>query len=98
MRKKEKNSDILVIANRYKNTLNDLIDSSDPDSSPKLIDERFCNTPRSGDSLTSFLNKNCFYKNVLALDRLSQLPLKIGNSHFHQYYAIALFDPKNGRT
>lgn len=96
--KKEKNSKIIAISNRYKDTLEDFIDSSNPKALPEIIDERFHNVARFRDSSTSLLEKNCLNKDVLALEKLSQVVAKIKNPQFHQYRHAATFDSKNKRV
>lgn len=57
----------MAIFNKYKDSLNNLIDSSDLKSvnQAKPIDEKFCNTYRLKCNLTSLLEKNYLDKNVL---------------------------------
>lgn len=65
-------SDITVILNRYKDTLDDLIDSSDSDLSdrsnsldwPGLIDKGLCNTSRFKDGLSTFLKEHWSEDNI----------------------------------
>lgn len=50
---KRRRTEIVVIFNRYKDILDDFIDSLDLEILPRPIDKRFYNTPRSKSSLTS---------------------------------------------
>lgn len=62
----EGNSEIIAILNRYKDTLDDLIDSLDlksPDR-PKPIDKGLGNTPRSENSSTGLSKGDCLNKNI----------------------------------
>ena len=66
-------SEIAAIPNKYKNTLDNLIDSSDaesldyPDSPnrPGLIDKGLCNTLKSRDGSLTFLEENRLDENIL---------------------------------
>ena len=71
-----RNSEITIIFNRYKDTLDDLIDSSDLESSNQAgpIDGRFCNSPMSEGSLADLLEENCLDEDLS--DRLSRLAPK----------------------
>ena len=62
-----RNSKIVAIPNQYKNTLDDLIDSSDPESADRAgpIDERSQNTPMSEGSSADLSEKNCLDKDLL---------------------------------
>lgn len=57
----KKNSEIVAIFNRYKDTFDDLIDISDAESPdwPGLIDKGLCNVPRSKDSPTGLSERDC---------------------------------------
>lgn len=61
----------MVIYNKYKDTLDNLINSLDPESSDwlKSINKELHNAPRSKNGLIRFLDKYCLNENVLALDR-----------------------------
>ena len=69
----EEKSEIIVIFNKYKDTLNNLINNSDiksPDypDSPNwlgLIDKESCNGPKSRDGSPTFLKEDCLDKNIL---------------------------------
>ena len=70
------NSEIVAIPNQYKDTLNDLIDSSDPDSSHWAgpINERSRNTPMSESSSADLSEGNSLDKDLP--ERLSWLAPK----------------------
>lgn len=59
-------SEIMAIFNRYKNTPNDLIDNSDPESLDwlKSINKGLRNLPRSASSLMGLLEGSCLDKNI----------------------------------
>ena len=71
----EKKSEIAAIPNKYKDTLDDLSDSSntkslDHSDSPnrlELIDKGSRNIPKSRDSLSAFLQEDCLDKNILII-------------------------------
>lgn len=56
-----RNSKIVVITNKYKNTLDDLIDNLNTMSSnwARPIDKKSCNASKSKNNLTSLLESNC---------------------------------------
>ena len=56
----------MAILNRYKDTLNNFIDSSDPKYSdwPEQIEKKSGNAPRSAGSSTRLLDRICLDKNV----------------------------------
>lgn len=60
VRKMGKNSEIRAILNRYKNTLDEFIDSLDtkPLDWPELINKGLRNTPKSKSSLMGLLEGN----------------------------------------
>lgn len=60
----------MVVLNKYKNILDDLIDNSDQESLDwlKLINKGSYNIHRSKSNLTSFLKEDCFDKNISILD------------------------------
>lgn len=68
----------MTIFNKYKDILNDLIDSSDPKFLDwlKLIDKKSRNALRSRSGLRDLLKKNCLDKNVLDLNKLLWLAFK----------------------
>lgn len=94
----KKKSGITAILNKYKNTFNDLIDSSDTKSPnwPTLIRKGSRNAPRSKGNIMGFSEEDCFDKDVL--DTLLELILKTQNSQIHQCHNIATFDPKSRKT
>ena len=93
----EKNSEIVAIFNRYKDTLDDFIDSSDPESLPGPIDERSQNTPRSRGGSTGLPEKDRLDEDyVSASDKSPQLAAKTGNFQLHQRYDVAPLNPKKG--
>lgn len=99
VRKNEKNSEVVAIFYNYKNILDYFINSSDPKFLNWLrpIDQRLYNALRSKNDLTSFLEKNYLDENVLALNRLSELAPKTGNSELHYCDDIIFFGLKNRR-
>ena len=66
-------SEIVVISNQYKDTLDDLIDSSDPESPDRMgpIDERSCNASISEGSSANLLKGDCLDEDLQ--DRLSRM-------------------------
>lgn len=85
----ETKSEITAISNKYKDTLDDFIDSSDikfPDRPeypiwPEPIDKKTCNTSRSKNGSPIFLEKDCKDKNILFM--LYKLTPKIQNSQVY---------------
>lgn len=71
----------MAIPNKYKNILDNFIDSSNLESLdwPKPIDKRLFNASRSRGSSIGFLEENCLDENVLASNRLSRLVPKTGD-------------------
>lgn len=67
--RKEKNSEIVTIFNKYKNTWDDLINNSDPKSPLEKIDERSCNALKSRGGSTSLSEENYLDKNILVSNR-----------------------------
>ena len=94
----------MAISNKYKDTLNNLIDSSDtefpdwPDSpdQPGLIDKRSCNAPRSKDNSPTFLEEDRLNENV-PVRSLEPAP-KIPASQVHKHHKLIPFGPKTGRV
>lgn len=78
--KKKRYFKIVVISNRYKNILDNFIDSSNPNSLLRLINKKLCNKSKSRSNLISFLEENYLDKDILTSDKLSQLTSKIENS------------------
>lgn len=74
------NLEIVAISKQYKDTLNDLINSSDLEflDQAKPIDEKFWNTLISESSSPDLLKKNCLGEHLL--NRSLWLVLKIQNS------------------
>ena len=74
------NSEIVVTPNKYKDTLDDLIDSSDAESPDwqGLIDKGSRNMPRFEDSLTGLLERDFLEKDIS--NRLSWLAFKTRDS------------------
>lgn len=68
---RKKNFEIVVISNRYKDTLDDFIDSSNLKSPLRPVDKRLRNGPRFKGSSTGLLEEDCLDEDVLALDRSS---------------------------
>lgn len=90
----ERNSEIVEISNRYKHTFDKFIHNSDSESSFGTIDDRFCNTPRSGGGLISFLEKNCLKKNLSVSNMSLQLAHKTFNNFLYQRCEVAIFGLK----
>ena len=99
----EGKSEIATILNKYKDTLDDLIDSLDieflghPDSLNwlELIDKGSRNAPKSRDGLPTFLAKDCLDKNI-SIESLGPV-LKIQDSQVHQCHNVATLVPKGGK-
>lgn len=75
----EKNFEIIVICNKYKDTLNDFIDNLNTKSSNwlELIDKGSRNVFRFKGNLIRFLKENYLNKNVI--DKLLRLAPKTGD-------------------
>lgn len=81
----ERKSQIIAILNKYKDTLDDIIDRldtkfSDPPKSlvlPTPIDQGICNEPRSRSSLPTLFEEDCKDKNVSIMS--FELAPKISN-------------------
>lgn len=88
----------MAIFNRYKDILNNIIDSSDPKSSDRLelIDKGLRNMPKFESSSTGLLEGDYLNKNIS--DRSSQLAPKTRNSQVHQCYDVISFSLKSGRS
>lgn len=93
-RAKEK-SEIVAIFNRYKNTLDDFIDSLNSESPDwqKLIDERSYNTLSSASNLMGLLERDFLDKNISNCWWTQRTP-KMKNFQVHQYCNIAPFSLK----
>lgn len=94
----EKNSEIVAIPNIYKDTLDDFIDNSDPESPPGLIDKGSYNAPRSRSDSTGFLEEDYLDEDNSASDRSSRLAPKSKNFQLHQHRDVGLFISKSGRA
>lgn len=88
----------MAISNRYKNILNNFIDSLNPESLPRPINEKLCKTSRLKDGLTRFPKKNCLYENVSASNKSLQLMPKTRNFQSYQRRDILPFGPKSKRA
>lgn len=93
--RREKNFKSVIIFNKYKDTLDDLIDSSDLISLLGLISTKFYNMSKFKSGSTSFPKKNCFNENVLASDTSSERVLKTRDFWLYQRHDIAPSGPKN---
>lgn len=64
--REKKNSKIVAISNKYKDTLDNFIDSSNPEflNWLKPINKRLYNTNRYEGSLTGFLEKDCLDEDI----------------------------------
>lgn len=79
----------MVILKKYKDTLDDFIDSSDlefPDWAG-LIDGRFCNAPKSENSSVGLSRRTCWNKDIP--DKLSRLTAKTTNLQVRQRRVVA---------
>lgn len=87
----------MAFSNRYKYTLDKLIDSSDAESPvwPGPFDKESCNATRSKNSLTRLSKRDSLDDNVP--DRLSRLAPKTQNSQVYQRYDIAFLSLKSVR-
>lgn len=83
------NSETVPVCNQYKDTLDDLIDSSDLESQDQARpnDERSRNTLMSEDSSADLSERNCIDEDLL--DRSSRLALKNKNSQVCQCHVVA---------
>ena len=100
----EGKSKITAIFNKYKDTLDNLIDSSNiespdyPDSSNwlRLIDKGLYNTLKSKDGSPTFLEEDCLDEDIsiTSLEPTS----KIQDSQVHQCHDVAILGAKNGRA
>lgn len=97
-------SEIAKIFNRYKGTLDDLIDTSDIKSLaqpysldlPELIDKRLCNAFRSRNGSQTFSNEDCLNDDISVV--LLELASTIRDSKVYPRNDIAFFGPKSGRV
>ena len=92
------NSEIIAIPNRYKDTLSDLIDSSDAESLDWLrpIDKVSRNTPMSEGSPTELLEGDCLDKDIS--NGSLRLAPKTRNSQVYQRHDIAPLGFKSRRS
>ena len=98
IRRADGKSEITAISNKYKNTLNDIIDSLDtefPDLS-RLIDKETHNTPNSRNTSLSLLEEDCLNKDIL-VTALERAP-KIWDFQIYKCHDVALFGPKSEKT
>ena len=94
----------MAIFNKYKDTLDNLINSSDIKFSdypnflnwPELIDKRSQNALKSRSGISHFLEDDYLDKDILIM--LLEPALKIEDSLVYQCYNIAILGPKNKRT
>ncbi len=97
-------SEIAAIPNKYKDTLDNFIDSSDtesPDRSdspdrPGLIDKGSRNASRSRGSSPTLLEEDCLDEDV-PVTSLEPTP-KIRASQIHQCYDVASLGPRSGKA
>ncbi len=97
----EGKSEIAAIPKKYKDTLDDFINSSDmkfpdkPDSPdwPRLIDKGSRNAPKSKDDSPTLLEEDRLDKDVPL-----ELAPKIQASQVHERHDIVPLGPKSGRT
>lgn len=84
----ERNSEIVALPNQYKDTPNDLIDSSDPESPDRAgpIDERSRNALRSESSSADLSEGDCLDEDVP--DKSSRLAPKTGDSQVRQRHVV----------
>lgn len=84
----------MVISNRYKDNLDDFINSSDLELPDWLrrIDKRLFNVPRSIDNSTRLLKKSCLDKNVSDYQSAKWVP-KTENSQIYYHHENALLSP-----
>lgn len=94
----KENSEIVAILNKYKVTLNDLIDNSDAKSPDQLglINKRLYNALKSENSPRGFLKQDCLDDDVL--NRSSRLAPKSEDSQVYQRHDIILFSFKSRRS
>lgn len=95
----EEKSEIVTIFNKYKSSLDDLIDSSDKEFLDQLglIDKGSCNL-RSKGSLMGHLERDYCLDSKDILDTSLGLEFKTQDSEVYQYYDIVLLDLKSGKV
>lgn len=88
----------MAIPNKYKNTLDDFIDSSDAEFSdqPKPIDKRSCNVSRFESSPTRLLKGDYLYKDIT--DKSLWLVPKTRDFQVYQRHDIIPFYFKSERS
>ena len=99
-----KKSKILWILNKYKNTLDNLIDSLDTEfldyldsrNRSRLIDKGLRNALKSRDGSPTFLEKDCLNENISIT--LLELAFKIQDYLMQQCLNITTFDTKCGKA
>lgn len=91
----EGNSEIVTISNQYKDTLDDLIDSSDPEPPKwlKPILQKPRNAPRPEDSSSDLLDNDCSDENVP--DRSLQMASKTGDLVLLHHIVVARVGHRN---
>ena len=100
----EEKSEIMVIPNKYKDTLDDLIDSSDIESPnhldssnrAKLIDKESHNAPKSKDNSLTFLEEDYLDENISIM--LLEPALKFQDFPVHQHPNIVILSVKKERA
>ena len=100
----ERKSEIVAIPNKYKDTLDDLIDSLDTEFSdqpkspnwPGPIDKRTRNAPRSRGASPSLLEEDRLDE-VISVMALKRAP-KTGDSQVYKRYDLAPLGPKSRRV
>ena len=100
----EEKSEIGAIYNKYKNTLDDLINNSNTKSPDhlnslnwsRLIDKGSYNASKSKNRLPTFLEADCLSGNI-SITSLEPIP-KIWDFQMHQRHNVATFDAKSERT
>lgn len=100
----ERKSKMAAIFNKYKDTFDDLINSSDTKFSnlseclnwPELIDKGLCNASKSRSFSPSFLKENCLDKDTLVM-ALERAP-KTRDFQVYKRNDIASLSSKSGRV
>lgn len=90
VRDKQKNFKVIIIPNRYKNTLDNFIDNSDLKFSDcaRQIDMKSCNAPKSENVLANLLKRDCLDKNIQ--DKASKLMPKTRNLQVYQCRVVTI--------
>lgn len=88
----------MIISNKYKSTLDNLINSSNSKFLLRSIDKKSYNMPKIRGYLISFLEENSLDKDVLTSNKLSQLVSKTANFQLYQHYDIKPFGLKNKKA